>query len=581
MPSNDELAAVFNATADLMEILGADGFRVNAFRKVARTLEDSPHDVTAIGPDENALQALPGVGKGMSQRLAELLRTGQLADLEELRAQVPPGLLELRRVQGLGPKKIALLWKGAGVDSLATLRQKLATAPEELAGLKGMGRKSVENLTKSLEFLEAAGQRVSLGHALPLALWFVGHLRALPGVARADYAGSLRRGRETVGDIDLLVACTPEHAPAVHQAFRAAPPVTDVLAAGATKSSVRTRDHLQVDLRTVLPSQWGAALMYFTGSKEHNVRMRERAQKRGLTLNEYALSSLATGEPIAGASEEEVFKALGLAWVPPELREDRDELTLAQADRLPALIDLRDVHAELHAHTHASDGRWSIEELATACAERGHHTVAVTDHSRSQVQARGLDEARLRRHIADVRAVADRLKAHITVLAGSEVDILADGRLDYDDALLKELDVVVASPHAALTQDPAKATDRLLRALDNRYVTVLGHPTGRLIQRREGLSPDMEKLVAAAKARGVALEINANSMRLDLRDSHARLAVESGVKLAINTDAHGPGDLDQLLFGVLTARRAGATRRDVVNCLSRSGLQQWLQSTRA
>jgi DNA polymerase (family 10) len=358
-----------------------------------------------------------------------------------------------------------------------------------------------------------------------------------------------------------------------------------VLVKGPTKTSVRTADSLgnagggiQVDLRVIASESYGAALLYFTGSKQHNVALRERAIKQGFKLNEYGLYK--GDKPIAGETEEQVYQALGLAWVPPALREDRGELRLAESGQLPKLIEPTDILAELHAHTVASDGRWSIRELVMAAVDRGFHTVAVTDHSRSQPIANGLSIERMEQHIEDVRTVAQQFKGTITVLAGSEVDILSDGSLDYPNYLLKQLDIVVASPHNALGQDPAKATKRLIKAIENPYVTLIGHPTGRLINRREGLSPDMKRVVAAAAARGIALEINANNWRLDLNDINARAAIDAGVKLAINTDAHGPGDMDQLIFGVLTARRAGATKDDVVNCMSADKLQKWLKSTR-
>ena len=358
--------------------------------------------------------------------------------------------------------------------------------------------------------------------------------------------------------------------------------MSEVLLRGDTKCSVRMSagsSPLQVDLRVVAPDSFGAALMYFTGSKEHNVKLRERAQAQGMSLNEYALTR--DGERVAGTTEEEVFKALGLAWVPPELREDRGEVLLAEADDLPALLALEDVKAELHSHTTASDGSWSIEENARGAAARGFHTVAITDHSKGQAQANGLSVERLLAHIKAVHAVAKKLRGTINVLAGSEVDILADGTLDYPDEILAQLDVVVASPHAALSQDPKKATARLIKAIENPYVSIVGHPTGRIINRREGLTPDMPAVMQAAADRGVALEINANPYRLDLRDTHARLFVqEYGGKLAINTDAHGPGDLDHLRFGVGVARRAGATAADVVNCFAAEALAKWIAATR-
>jgi DNA polymerase (family 10) len=590
--TNRQLAAIFQQMADVTELLGGDRFRVNAFSKAARVLGDLTDDLAAIGPDEKKLTALPGIGKGTAQRIAEYLRTGRVTDHDELMGQVPKGVLAMLEIPGLGPKTVALLWREGGVESIADLKAALAT--DRLAELPGLGPRKLENLRKSLAFAEQAGQRVRLGQAMPVAIWFVQQLRRVAGVQRCEYAGSLRRGRETIGDIDVIVGCDEGQAAAIAEAFVGLEPVADVLLQGSTKTSVRTTPDaggLQVDLRIVRPGQFGAALMYFTGSKDHNVRLRERAIAQGLRLNEYGLwragstpepaaEEGAPAEPVAAATEQEVFETLGLPWIPPELREDRGEIALAERGELPELVTAGDIVAELHAHTDASDGRWSMRELVEAAIDRGFHTVAITDHSRSQVQAHGLSIERLEAQIAAIRELAEAYADRIRVLAGSEVDILADGKLDYPDSLLKQLDVVVASPHSALTQDAKKATRRLLKAMENRYVTVLGHPTGRLVGRREGLAPDMSAVIRAARQRGIALEINANHYRLDLRDTHARAALDAGVRLAINTDAHGPGDLDELRYGVLTARRAGATAGHVVNCLSASALERWLKSTR-
>jgi len=573
---NANLAAVFQQMADLMQILGVNRFKIIAFENAARTLSELTDDLATMDADQ--ISELPGVGKGMAARIAEYLATGKVADHQELLAQVPPGLPALLNIPGMGAKSVTLLWKEAGVTDLATLKQKLGTG--ELEKLKGFGAKKVENIKKNLAYAETANQRTRIGAALPVAQWFVEQLRKIKGVKDAAYAGSLRRGRETVGDVDLLVSCAGKDAAAVRDAFLKLELVQEVIAQGDTKCSVRTPQNLQVDLRLIEPDSYGAALLYFTGSKEHNVRLREMAQKKGWTLNEYRLAEIDTDKPLAGKTEEEVYKKLGLAWVPPELREAHDEIALAAGGALPALITLGDIRAELHAHTTASDGRWSIRELAAVAADRGFHTVAVTDHSKGQVQANGLSAERLERHIAAVRDVAAEMKGTIAVLAGSEVDILTDGKLDYPNSLLKELDIVVASPHAALTQDPRKATARLLKAAEHPYVTILGHLTGRIIGRRDGLSPDLRPIFKAAAARGIALEINANHYRLDLRDSHARAAKEAGCRIAINTDAHGPADLDELRYGVLTARRAGLTKDDVVNCLDRKALAAWVRSTR-
>jgi len=422
---------------------------------------------------------------------------------------------------------------------------------------------------------------VNIGKARPIALQLLDKLRNLDGVRRCDYAGSLRRGRETIGDIDLLVAADEDKAKDIADAFVDFAEVDSVIQQGEKKTSIRTAGGMQCDLRVVGPGNYGAALMYFTGSKDHNVRLRERAITMKTKLSEYGLfkeedADNDDAEPIAADTEEAVYDKLKLAWVPPELREDRGEIKRAEKDDLPELIALDDLRCELHAHTTASDGALSIRELAEAAADRGFHTIAVTDHCKGQTQANGLDAKRLRRHIKGVREVADELSDTIAVLAGSEVDILADGSLDYDDDLLAELDLVVASPHHALSQDSATATKRLVKAIEHPAVRILGHATGRLVGKRKGLEPDMQAVIDAAQEHNVALEINANHHRLDLRDTHARLALEAGVKLAINTDAHGQADFDEAVYGVLTARRAGATKKDVVNCLTRKRLAKWL-----
>ena len=573
--TNYVLANLFQEMADIVEITGGNRFRSNAFTRVARTLNEMAEDVTYITHDE--LIDLPGIGKGTADRIIEFIQTGKIKEHNQLLKKVPTGLLALLDIPGLGPKTVELLWKQADIKNEVDLRQKLEGG--ELTSLSGMGPKKLETLRKNLAFAQTAGQRVRLGQSLPVAEAIVLQLKNLRQVRQIAYAGSLRRGRETTGDIDLLVAAEPGQAVLISNALVKLVPQANVQAKGATKTSIRTQDGLQIDLRIVQPDQFGATMMYFTGSKQHNVLLRERAIKQGLKLNEYGL--FCDDKSVAGKTEQGVYKALGLPWIPPELREDRGEIDLAEQNKLPKLIELADIKAELHAHTTASDGRWSIEQLAKAAAERGFHTVAVTDHSKGQAQANGLDEKRLENHIKQVHTVAAKMKNKIAVLAGSEVDILAEGQMDYPNSLLKELDIVVASPHSALSQDPAKATTRLLKAIENPYVTILAHPTGRLINRRQGLSPDMLRLIGAAAQRGIALEINANNWRLDLRDIHARAATAAGVKLSINTDAHGPCDLDELRYGILTARRAAVTAKDVINCMSRPVLAKWIKATRS
>ncbi len=598
MSFNQRLAAVLEETGKLLELTGGDRFRVNAFAKAARTVEASATDLEPIARDPKALTALDGIGKGLAEKIGAFAETGEFEDHRELSEKVPSGLLDVMDVPGLGPKTVKAMWEELGVEDLAGLRRVVESG--ELAGLPRMGEKAVAKIARSLEFLEQSGRRLHQGIAWPVAQRVVETLLAVKGVERAEAAGSLRRGKETIGDIDVLVvAKDPAKA---HAALREMAGVVDVIASGERKTSVRVAieeaygrwkgfepeggSSVQVDLRTVPRESWGAALMYFTGSKEHNVKLRERARQQGLTLNEYGLftdDDPGAGppqdrgiEPEASDTEEAVYARLGVAWVPAELREDRGELGVEET---PGLVELSDIKAELHAHTTASDGKMSLMELVEAARGRGFHTIAVTDHSKSSAQAGGLDEARLREQAAAI-AEAQGAFDSITILKGSEVDILADGSLDFDEETLASLDVVVASPHVALDQDPKKATARLLKAIANPFVHVLGHPTGRIIQRRPGLQPAMDEIIAAAKEHDVALEINAHWLRLDLRDTHVAAAVEAGVKIAIDCDVHALGDFDNLRYGVMTGRRGWLTKDLCVNAWSKTKLHKWLKGKR-
>lgn len=581
MSSNAELARLFTEMAAVMELTGENPFRIRATEKVARTLEDLTLDVSTLVDEPKRLVAIEGIGEGSAQRIVEFLRTGRIAEHDELLAKVPKGLLAVLGVPGLGPKTVKLLWEKGGVTDLASLKEALDSGTIEK--LPRMGEKTVQNIRESLDFMSKSSSRMRLGEAMPLAEEIVAHLSASANVERVDFAGSLRRGRETIGDIDILASA--KRPSAASKAFTSMGDVQKVLASGETKSSVRLKSGVQVDLRLVDDEAFGAALLYFTGSKEHNVALRELAVRKGYRLNEYGLfpddddpsPPQSRGvRPVAATKEEDIYRKLGLPWCPPEMREDRGELALK---KIPKLIELDDIKCELHAHTTASDGRLSIEELAAEAKRRGFHTIAVTDHSRSSVQANGLSPERLREHIEEIRRVAARTKG-IAILAGSEVDIHADGSLDYDDDLLAELDIVVASPHASLRQEPAKATDRLVRAVKHPLVHILGHPTGRLINAREGLHPDMDKVIAAAVASNTALEINANYLRLDLRDHHVRSAVDAGALVAINTDAHSTDHFDFLRYGVMTARRGWLTGERCVNAWSSTRLREWLESKR-
>ena len=579
MAAREELVILFDEMATAMELLGANGFKVNANRKVARVLEDMTEDLAPLADDPAAVQKFDGIGKSSAEKICEYLQTGAIADHRTLLEQLPEGMLGLLDVPGLGPKTIRNLWEHAGVESIADLEQ--AIADDALGDVPRLGKKTIANIADSIAFMKKAGERMPIGRALPLAEKIIEHLTARPGVEQVQYAGSLRRGRDTVGDLDFLATCDDPAGLIEH--FQATKGVEKVLLAGDTKCSIRLDRGIQIDLRVVPEAAFGAALMYFTGSKEHNVTLRERAIKAGMRLNEYGLfpddgedtPPQDRGiEPVAAATEADIYAALEVPFHPPELREDRDEL-----DSVPPLVTVEDIKAELHAHTTASDGHLTLEELVAEAKRRGFHTLAVTDHSRSSVQANGLDEDRLRRHIDAIHEI-DAATKGIRVLAGSEVDIHADGSLDYDDALLAELDLVVASPHAALKQDPAKATARLVAAIAHPLVHIIGHPTGRIIGRRAGLSPDLHALIEAALEHDTVLEINANPQRLDLRDTHVRAAVDAGCLLSIDTDAHADTHFDFLRYGVLTARRGRLGPEQCINCWTAKRLHAWVASKR-
>jgi len=624
MSTNQALADRLAQIARIQELLGADRFRAISNERAARTIEGLSVDIATLAKDRKALLEIDGIGPKIADKVIEFVETGRIAELDELAAQVPPGVIDLLNIPGLGPKTAAVLWKQGGVTDLAGLKRLIESG--EILKLPRMGAKSVERLKESIALAESGSQRLALGLALPVAQRIVERLRKVKGVQQAAYAGSLRRGKETVGDIDILVAANDaDAARAASEAFRTAPEVRQVILSGETKTSVRVAvspdlgrwtvegregdavpeesgPTIQVDLRVVPPESWGAALMYFTGSKEHNIELRERALAMGLTLNEYGLFPEDGHEeppqkrgvkPVAGRTEAEVYHALGMAYIPPEMRELQGEIAWAERslkrskpapsdgddDATAGLITVGDIKAELHAHTTASDGSMSIQQLAAGAKARGYHTIAVTDHSRSSAIANGLSIERLLAHIEAVREANEQAEG-ITILAGSEVDILADGRLDYPDDILEKLDVVVASPHSSLSQAPEAATARLITAISNPCVHILGHPTGRLINRRAGLAPDMAKVIAAAKEHNVALEINAHWLRLDLRDTHVRAAVDAGCLIAIDCDVHAPEDFDNIVFGVLTGRRGWLPPEQCINTWPAKKLHAWLKSKR-
>jgi DNA polymerase (family 10) len=599
MSLNQQLAELFKSMAAILEIRGEPVFKAIAFSKVGRLLDDSTIDLRKAVAD-GTLDEIAGIGKSSRKIIEDVVRTGRSEDFESLRATVPEGLVGMLALPGLGPRTIALLWKERGITSIDDLSRAIEAG--KLDGLKGVGAKKIEQIKQGLAMRDQAGRRLGIGEALPVAMAFVDRLRALEQIQSAEPAGSLRRRRETVGDLDILCVLRPgASGQEVADRFVTFPEVARVLGQGPAKASVMTTLGLQVDLRIVPESSFGAALQYFTGSKDHNVRLRSLAQSRGLTLNEWGLfreddwnrarsgskkdsdhaelHPASSANPLASRTEADIYKALDLQYVEPELREDRGEIELASQNKLPALVDRSDIRGELHCHTTASDGTASIEEMARAALELGYGYIVITDHSKSQVIARGLDAKRLLKQIESIRKLDGSIRG-MTLLVGSEVDILADGSLDYDDDLLQRLDFVIASPHNALRQESDKATERILRAIDNKFVNVIGHPTGRLINQRAGLELDWPRVFEASRASGTALEINAAYPRLDLNDTTARAAIEAGVTLTIDTDAHSVSGLSEIHLGIDVARRAGATRQNILNCGEVDAIRRWVAAKR-
>jgi len=571
---NTELSAIFDEIADLLEITGESAFRVNSYRKVSRTLKDLTRDVEQLAAD-GRLGELDGVGKSSVEKIEEYLADGKIPAHQELLQKIPKGLPALLNIPGMGPKKVALVWKELKVESLDDLKRVIESG--ELAELKGMGKKSVEQIADGIAFAEKSGDRTPMGLARPLADELVRQLREATGLKQIEVAGSLRRGCETIGDIDIL--CKSEDGKEVVDAFCNLPRVEKILAQGDTKGSVlvQRRDgvDIQVDCRVVPAKSFGAALQYFTGSKEHNVRVRERAVKKGWKLNEWGLFD-GDDKQLAGKDEAGIYKELKLPHYPPELREDRGEFDL---DKLPSLITVEDIRGDLHSHTTASDGKEDAATMAAAAAERGYEYLCITDHSKSSAVANGLSIDRMWRQIEKVKKLNESLDT-LTLLVGCECDILADGKLDYPDNLLAACDFVVASVHSGMRQARDKATKRICAAMENPNINLIGHPTTRLLGRRDAMDLDMEAIVAKAAETGTALECNSSWQRLDLRDIYIRMALEAGVKIGINTDAHAPPQFDQIHYGVATARRGRATADDVINAWPLVKLRGWIKKKR-
>jgi len=571
--TNADVARVLERMAVMLELEGANTFRVRAYTNAARVISDHGEAVASLAGTPGALEALPGIGKDLAARIRDLVATGTTPPYEEMRARIPDEVVGFTELQGLGPKRVKTLFETLGIRDRAALEA--AARAGRLRGLPGFGEKVEQNVLKALATAGQWAGRVLLARAWPLAHALEERVRAVPGVTRTELAGSFRRRRETVGDLDVL-ACggDPER---VMDAFAGHPSVADVIGRGETKCSVRLQEGLQADLRVVPEASFGAALLYFTGSKAHNIELRKRAIDHGWSLNEYGLTE---GErTIASRTEEEIYRALGMAWIPPELREGRDEVALASEDRLPRLVEVSDLAGDLHMHTTRSDGRDTIDGMLEAAQARGLAYVAITEHSKALAMANGFDAARVRTSVREIEEARAR-HPELAVFHGLEVDILGDGELDLDDDTLALLDWVVISIHSKFDMTPDAATARVLRALANPHVCAMGHPTGRLIGSREPVPFDVEQVAVAAARLGVAMEINASPDRLDLSDVNARLARERGCRFVIDTDAHAAAQLDQVRFGVFQARRAGLTREDVLNTLPLGDFRGWLATRR-
>ncbi|SFP83815.1 DNA polymerase (family 10) [Geopseudomonas sagittaria] len=556
--SNAEIAAVLEEVADILELEAANPFRIRAYRNAARTLQAFAPDIASLLASGQALPKLPGIGEDLAGKIGEIAGTGSCALLQRLRGEVPAGLRELLKVSGLGPRRVARLWHELGIQTPAELQQ--AARSGQIRQLHGFGEGSEEKLLQSVELLLHTPQRWLLSRVAPIAERLLDALREVPGVIEVATAGSLRRCRDTVGDLDILVSA--RRGSPVIQRLTGDAQVASVLAAGTTRASVRLHSGLQVDLRLLSPQAWGAGLLYLTGSKAHNIALRRLAQERGLKISEYGLYR--GRQRLAGDSEAAIYQALGLPWIAPELREARGEIEAAQAGTLPQLVELGDLRGDLHAHTRASDGRNGLEEMALAAQAAGLEYLAITDHSRHLAITHGLDADGLARQIDEIDALNERLSG-ITLLKGIEVDILEDGSLDLPDSILCRLDLVVGALHSAFTLTKEQQTRRLLRALEHPHFSILAHPSGRLLGERPPINCDYSALIAAARERGCALELNAQPERLDLNDLHCREARDQGVPIAISSDAHSTLDFAGLRFGIGQARRGWLEARDVLN----------------
>jgi DNA polymerase (family 10) len=564
---NKELADLFNKMADILEFKNENPFKISAYRKASRVLGDLTQDIQEIA-ESGELKKVPGIGEGMAQKIEEYLKTGKISKYEEAKKGISDELIAMMEIPGMGPKTLAMIHKERGIGNLSELEK--AIEEGSLIDLPGMGEKKAENIKRGIELLKASKGRMNLGIAFPLAKRIVETLREKTGSKKIEWAGSLRRMRENIGDIDIL-ATGPNREKIIH-AFTHLPDVKEVLASGETKASIIVEGGVQIDLRVVEEDSYGAALQYFTGSKGHNIHLRGIAKAKGIKINEYGV--FRGKKKIGGKEEQEVYKALGMDWIEPELREDRGEIEAAQKKRLPKLVEEPEIRGDLHIHSKASDGTASIEEIAKAAQKRGYQYLAICDHSKSLKIAHGLDETRLLKQIEEIERINEKLKG-FQILKGTEVDILTDGKIDLPDKVLEKLDYVVAAVHSGFKQEKEKMTKRIVRALENPFVHCIAHPSGRLLGARAPYEVDLDEVMEAAKKHGKALEINATLERLDLDDIHCKKAKEMGIKLAIGTDSHHLDQLWMITLGVGVARRGWLESQDLLNTLSLKEILKW------
>jgi DNA polymerase (family 10) len=565
---NITIARLLDETAALLEIDAADPFRIRSYRRAAEAVEQQTTQLETLAADPKQLLAIAGIGKGMAANIVDLVSTGTMPLREELLTKYKPTMLELLRLPGMGPKTVALIWSALQVADIDALEE--AAKAGQLNKLPRMGEKFTTKLLKGIEDYRKNSSRFRIDQAREHAERISALIREFPGIEEITPAGSLRRGRETVGDLDLLVtgpACEPDVVATAVEHVANLPLIDKLLARGQNKVSFTLRNNLQVDVRLLPRASYGAALQYFTGSKMHNVALRQRAIRRGLTLNEYALLRIEDNTIVAAATEEAIYRALDLDYIPPELRENGGELEAAATHSLPELITITDICGDLHMHTSETDGANTIREMAEAAEARGLKYIAITDHSKNLAMTNGMDDARAMAHIKRIREVDAEMKGRIRVLAGIEVDILAEGELDLSDGTLAEMDVVVASVHSRFDQTVEQMTDRILRAIENQNVHILGHPTGRKVLKRDPYALQVDTILKRAAELGVAVEHNASPARSDLTDLHLRLAKQHGCKIVVNTDAHSISELDQIRYGITQLRRAWLTAPDVLNTL--------------